>query len=221
MTSNWYCEPKACWNCCNSSTPQGPSGTPASECNCWASSSCTRYPWPKFSYNLWYTHPFEGKFFSFWAWVPLLRLDYSCVWVFGFFVLFYRFICLLATYTKAGFYVNTKTETLLELSREIIRLFNEITCIKISTNFSLFLPCVWRNTYSIRWLPTRHNCKQKYAVSFLKFVSSGCFNCKSSSRPRLTRITEKSINTTIISLTSTHCMGPKLKSVNENTNCCC
>ena len=45
-------------------------------------------------------------------------------------------ICLQATYTKAGFYVNTKTEALLELSRETNRLFSEITCIKISTNFS-------------------------------------------------------------------------------------
>ena len=60
----------------------------------------------------------------------LLRMSF---WIFRF---IYRFICLLATYTKAGFYVNTKTETLLELSREIIRLFNEITCIEISTNFS-------------------------------------------------------------------------------------
>ena len=60
----------------------------------------------------------------------LLRMSF---WIFRF---IYRFICLLATYTKAGFYVNTKTEALLELSRETNRFFSEITCIKISTNFS-------------------------------------------------------------------------------------
>ena len=134
--------------------------------------------------------PFKVKFSLFRCGFPFYG-SITLAYEFLDFRLLYRFICLLTTYTKAGFYVNTKTETLLELSREINCLFNEITFIKISTNFSWFLPCVWRNTYSIRCLPTQHNCKQKYCCQFLKFVGSGCFNCKRSSCTRLTQITGK------------------------------